>query len=105
MNLEELRNKATYSKQVVDYNDWQIALTWRFRAMKVWIVLRSCGVENLRNFMRGDVKMAKHFKGLVGMDFEIVVRGISLWSVLGFHHRQLAIRLQLQVIKTVLLTR
>ncbi|KAJ8627258.1 hypothetical protein MRB53_020565 [Persea americana] len=74
-NPEYLKNKATESKQVVDYKDWQIALSRRFRAMKLWLVLRTYGVANLRNFLRSHVKMAKQFEGLVGSDkrFEIVV--------------------------------
>ncbi|KAF5944032.1 hypothetical protein HYC85_018109 [Camellia sinensis] len=73
-NPEYLRNKATESKQVVDYKDWQIALSRRFRAMKLWLVLRSYGVANLRNLIRGHINMAKHFEGLVAMDsrFEVV---------------------------------
>ncbi|MCL7036626.1 hypothetical protein MKW94_011009 [Papaver nudicaule] len=72
-NPEYLRNKATESRQVVDYKDWQIALSRRFRSMKLWMVLRSYGVTNLRNFLRSHVKMAKTFEGLIGMDrrFEI----------------------------------
>jgi aromatic-L-amino-acid decarboxylase len=74
-NPEYLRNKATDSRQVVDYKDWQIALSRRFRALKLWFVLRSYGVANLRNFMRSHVEMAKLFEGLVAMDkrFEIVL--------------------------------
>ncbi|CAK9149527.1 unnamed protein product, partial [Ilex paraguariensis] len=72
---EYLKNKASDSNQVVDYKDWQIALSRRFRAMKLWLVLRSYGVSNLRNFIRGHVKMAKHFEGFIAMDkrFEVVV--------------------------------
>nr|DAD46983.1 TPA_asm: hypothetical protein HUJ06_016920 [Nelumbo nucifera] len=68
-------NKATESKQVIDYKDWQIALSCRFRAMKLWMVLWSYGVANLRNFLRTHVKMAKHFEEKVTTDkrFEIVV--------------------------------
>jgi aromatic-L-amino-acid decarboxylase len=74
-NPEFLRNKATDSEQVVDYKDWQITLSRRFRALKLWFVLRSYGVANLRKFLRSHVKMAEIFEGLVGMDkrFEIVV--------------------------------
>ncbi|KAL6282699.1 hypothetical protein ACE6H2_013628 [Prunus campanulata] len=76
-NPDYLRNRATDSKQVVDYKDWQIALSRRFRAIKLWLVLRSYGVNNLRNFIRSDVKLAKLFEGLVGMDkrFEVVAPG------------------------------
>ncbi|CAK9178835.1 unnamed protein product [Ilex paraguariensis] len=45
---EYLKNKASDSKQVVDYKDWQIALSRRFRAMKLWLVLRSYGASNLK---------------------------------------------------------
>ncbi|KAK8567761.1 hypothetical protein V6N12_006336 [Hibiscus sabdariffa] len=53
---------------VVDYKDWQITLSRRFRAMKLWLVLRSYGVANLRNFLRGHVRMAKRFEELVAND-------------------------------------
>ncbi|XVF45990.1 hypothetical protein PTKIN_Ptkin02bG0252200 [Pterospermum kingtungense] len=74
-NAEYLNNKASDSKQVVDYKDWQITLSRRFRAMKLWLVLRSYGVANLRNFLRSHVKMAKRFQQLVESDnrFEVVV--------------------------------
>ncbi|TXG48022.1 hypothetical protein EZV62_027316 [Acer yangbiense] len=73
-NPEFLRNKASDSKEVVDYKDWQITLSRRFRALKLWLVLRSYGVVNLRNFLRSHVKMAKVFEELVGSDkrFEMV---------------------------------
>ncbi|GAA0182968.1 decarboxylase [Lithospermum erythrorhizon] len=74
-NPECLRNHASDSKKVVDYKDWQISLSRRFRALKLWMVLRSYGVSNLRNFIRSHIKMAKHFEALVNTDnrFEIVV--------------------------------
>ncbi|KAF5738339.1 tyrosine decarboxylase 1-like [Tripterygium wilfordii] len=48
-NLEFLRNKGSDSRQVVDYKNWQITLSRRFRALKLWLVLRSHGVANLRS--------------------------------------------------------
>ncbi|KAG6404989.1 hypothetical protein SASPL_132568 [Salvia splendens] len=72
---EYLRNKASDAKSVIDYKDWQITLSRRFRSMKLWLVLRSYGVANLRKFLRSHVKMAKNFEGLIAMDkrFEVVV--------------------------------
>lgn len=77
-NPEYLRNTASDLKEVVDYKDWPIALTRRFRALKLfklWLVLRSYGVANLRKFIRSHVKMAKTFEGLVRMDkrYDIMV--------------------------------
>ncbi|KAK7412801.1 hypothetical protein VNO78_04437 [Psophocarpus tetragonolobus] len=70
-----LENNASDLKQVVDYKDWQITLSRRFRALKVWLVLRSYGVANLRDFLRSHVEMAKNFEELVRKDkrFEIFV--------------------------------
>ncbi|KAF5738336.1 tyrosine/DOPA decarboxylase 2-like [Tripterygium wilfordii] len=74
-NPEYLRNKASDSRQVVDYKDWQITLSRRFRALKLWLVLRSHGVANLRSLLRAHVEMAKLFEQLVYGDsrFEIPV--------------------------------
>uniref|UniRef100_A0ACD5U0Z1 Uncharacterized protein n=1 Tax=Avena sativa TaxID=4498 RepID=A0ACD5U0Z1_AVESA len=59
----------------VDYKDWQVALSRRFRALKLWLVLRCHGVEGLRGFVRGHVRMAAAFEGMVRADprFEVPV--------------------------------
>ncbi|KAK6932130.1 Pyridoxal phosphate-dependent decarboxylase [Dillenia turbinata] len=74
-NPDYLNNKATDSNQVVDYKDWQICLSRRFRAMKLWLVLRMYGATKLRNFLRSHVKMAMKFEEFVSNDkrFELVV--------------------------------
>ncbi|KAL5799127.1 hypothetical protein ACOSQ2_003947 [Xanthoceras sorbifolium] len=74
-NTEYLRNSATESNSVIDYEDWQIALSRRFRALKLWIVIRKHGSANLMYHIRSDVAMAKRFEALVARDhrFEIMV--------------------------------
>ncbi len=56
---EYLRNRATESGAVVDYRDWQIPLGRRFRALKLWFVLRSYGAEGLRAHIRRHVAWAR----------------------------------------------
>ena len=41
---EYLRNAATESGKVIDYRDWQVPLGRRFRALKLWFVIRWYGV-------------------------------------------------------------
>jgi aromatic-L-amino-acid/L-tryptophan decarboxylase len=41
---EYLRNPATESGAVIDYRDWQIPLGRRFRALKLWFVIRYYGL-------------------------------------------------------------
>ena len=49
---EYLRNQATESGAVIDYRDWQIPLGRRFRALKLWMVIRHYGVEGLQFHVR-----------------------------------------------------
>ncbi len=58
---EYLRNQATESGAVIDYRDWQIPLGRRFRALKLWFVIRHYGVEGLRHHVRLHVALAQEF--------------------------------------------
>ncbi|VAH82605.1 unnamed protein product [Triticum turgidum subsp. durum] len=59
---------------VVDYKDWQIALSRPFRAMKLWVVLRRYDGAGMRAYVRRHVEMAKWFEQAVEADgrFEVV---------------------------------
>ncbi|KAK9281335.1 hypothetical protein L1049_004234 [Liquidambar formosana] len=72
-NPEFLKNKASEENMVVDYKDWQIPLGRRFRSLKLWMVLRLYGLENLQSYIRNHIKLAKHFEELVAQDprFEV----------------------------------
>ncbi|GFZ05586.1 pyridoxal phosphate (PLP)-dependent transferases superfamily protein [Actinidia rufa] len=74
-NPEYLRNKPSESDSVVDYKDWQVGTGRRFKALRLWLVLRSYGIANLQSHIRSDVRMAKMFEGFVKSDsrFELVV--------------------------------
>jgi aromatic-L-amino-acid decarboxylase len=62
---EYLRNKATESGAVIDYRDWHIPLGRRFRALKLWFVIRHYGVEGLRYHVRQHVDLAQDFASWV----------------------------------------
>ena len=78
---EYLRNDASASGQTIDYRDWQIPLGRRFRALKLWFVLRSYGVRGLQTFIRQHLELAGEFERWVAADerFELVVpRSLNL---------------------------
>ena len=79
---EYLRNQATESGAVIDYRDWQIPLGRRFRALKLWFVLRWFGVEGLQQRIRRHVELADQFAGWVRSDprFELPRRPPWAWS-------------------------
>lgn len=71
---EYLRNAATESGEVIDYRDWQIPLGRRFRALKLWFVIRHYGAEGLRHHVRRHVELARQFAEWVTADdrFELL---------------------------------
>ncbi len=72
---EYLRNQATESGAVIDYRDWQVSLGRRFRALKLWFVIRHYGVEGLQYHIRRHVRWAQEFAGWVEENeaFELTV--------------------------------
>jgi len=69
-----LQNAATESGAVIDYRDWHVSLGRRFRALKLWFVLRSYGAEGLRYLIRSHVALADELAARLGADprFELV---------------------------------
>ncbi len=84
---EYLRNKATESGAVIDYRDWQIQLGRRFRALKLWFVIRHYGIEGLQYHVRRHVELAQLFASWLeaSEDFELVVR--PPLNLVCFRHR------------------
>ena len=56
---EYLRNEASASGAVIDYRDWQVPLGRRFRALKLWFVIRHYGAEGLAHHVRSHVALAE----------------------------------------------
>ena len=69
-----LRNEASDSGRVVDYRDWHVPLGRRFRALKLWFVLRAYGAEGLREHVREHVTWARELADRLEQDerFELV---------------------------------
>ena len=58
---EYLRNAASESGAVIDYRDWHVPLGRRFRALKLWFVIRHYGAEGLAHHVRRHVELAQEF--------------------------------------------
>ncbi|HEV7722817.1 MAG TPA: pyridoxal-dependent decarboxylase, partial [Iamia sp.] len=65
---EYLRNTASGSGAVVDYRDWQVPLGRRFRALKLWAVIRRFGAEGLRAAVAGHVALAQDLAARLAAD-------------------------------------
>jgi aromatic-L-amino-acid decarboxylase len=60
--------------KVKNYRDWGIQLGRRFRALKLWFVVRSYGVEGLQAVVREHIRLAGLFRDFVESDarFELL---------------------------------
>jgi len=71
----------------LNYSEWSVPLGRRFRALKLWFVIRSYGVERMQNLIRNHVAWAEDLAARLDgePDFEIVTRPIL--SLFTFRHR------------------
>ena len=79
--------KTPERERVRNYRDWGIQLGRRFRALKLWFVIRSYGVEGLRERIRTHIALAgsfaRHIEG--APDFELLAP-VPLAAVCFRHH-------------------
>ena len=60
--------RTTRDAEVVNYMDWGLQLGRRFRALKLWFVLRSYGARQLREIVAGHLALARDFAGWIDDD-------------------------------------
>jgi len=84
---EYLRNKATESGAVFDYRDWHIPLGRRFRALKLWFVIRHYGVNGLRYHVKRHIELAQRFASWVKEDANFELAAPVPLNLVCFRHR------------------
>lgn len=85
---EYLRNNATESGEVIDYRDWQIPLSRRFRSLKLWFVIRYYGVEGLQYHIRHHIKMAQIFAGWIEQSDCFELAAPTPLNLICFRHQR-----------------
>jgi aromatic-L-amino-acid decarboxylase len=85
---EYLKNEASQSGAVIDYRDWQIPLGRRFRALKLWLVIRHYGIEGLREHVERHVRWAREFAGWVEASDDFELAAPAPLNLVCFRHRR-----------------
>ncbi|XP_032457496.1 tyrosine decarboxylase isoform X3 [Nasonia vitripennis] len=62
------------SAESIDYRHWGIPLSRRFRALKLWFVMRCYGISGLQNYIRNHIRLAQRFEAklLNDLRFELL---------------------------------
>ena len=66
----------TSSKNIKNYKDWSIQLGRRFRALKLWFVIRSYGINGIKKYLKNHINLAKYLKEIILNDenFELTTK-------------------------------
>ena len=80
--------KTAHDDRVVNYRDWGVQLGRRFRALKLWFVIRTYGAEGLRAMIREHIRLGRLLADWVERDprFELVAPaplGLVVFRYLG----------------------
>jgi aromatic-L-amino-acid/L-tryptophan decarboxylase len=71
---------------VNDYRDWGVPLGRRFRALKLWSVIRTYGADGLRNTVRNHVAIASSLKEMISKEVDFEILAPVIISVVCFRY-------------------
>ncbi len=81
-----LKNEASEAGSVIDYRDWHVSMGRRFRALKLWWVIRSYGARGLRDLVRGHVALADELADRLAADDRFVLTAPHPFGLVCFAH-------------------
>jgi len=80
-----LRSRETGA--VIDYRDWSVPLGRRFRALKLWFVIRSYGVERLQAMLRDHIAWTAELAGRIRAEPDFELTTPPRLALLTFRYR------------------
>lgn len=71
---------------IIDYSEWSVPLGRRFRALKIWFLLRVYGLEGLRNMIRNHVRWSEKLAARLAATTNFRVTTGPMLSLFSFRH-------------------
>ncbi len=71
---------------VINYSEWSVPLGRRFRALKIWFLLRAYGMEGLRHMIRNHVAWAVKLAAQLGTLADVTITSPPMLSLFSFRH-------------------
>ena len=85
--FQHIPDYLVVSGDSVNLMDYGISLGRRFRALKLWFVMRSFGVEGLQSLVREHIRIAKELSGWIDADPDLERMADAQFSTVVFRHR------------------
>ncbi len=79
--------KTKEGSQVNDYRDWGIPLGRRFRALKLWFVIRTYGVKGLQEKIRTHIKLAQYFEDKIRETGQFEILAPTQFNTVCFRYK------------------
>lgn len=79
--------KTNEGKPVKNYRDWGLQLGRRFRALKLWFVIRNYGIEGLQNIIRNHISMAQELARTIDNSNEFELMAPVPLNTICFRYR------------------
>lgn len=92
--LPEYLKTSTRGK-VKDFRDWGIPLGRRFRALKLWFVMRSYGIQGLQQIIRKHIHLTDELASLIKQQNDFVLK-VQRMNLLVFYYQPSAVQDQEQ---------
>jgi len=77
---------TTSDSNVNNYMDWGVQLGRRFRALKLWFVIRSFGIDGIIDTLRDSCKLAQEFSSWIKSDKDFELLAPVLLGVVCFRY-------------------
>ncbi|MFL3026876.1 MAG: aminotransferase class V-fold PLP-dependent enzyme [Candidatus Neomarinimicrobiota bacterium] len=87
INPEYLKTEVSDLDTVFDYRDWQVPLGRRFRALKLWSVIRYYGISGIQSHIRGHIKAAKILSDLIMQDNRFEIMAPTVLNLVCFRYK------------------
>ena len=79
--------QTTEQERALNYSEYTVVLGRRFRALKLWFVLRHFGREGIARVLRAQMQMAQDVAAEIGRDPRFEVSAPVLFSLVCFRYR------------------
>jgi len=71
---------------IVNFSEWSLPLGRRFRALKLWFVIRAYGVEHLRAMIRSHVTWSQELAGRLSREPDFEITSAPILSLFTFRY-------------------